>query len=258
MTRKRKGDLAMTVVFTLFITMTVAALLSLVLAQAQTSRRSAEHSGNIDSYVTLTSICADAFLEDVMAQQINVTTTDVLSPFTGNITPEHFEKAASLLQYGKLNIVTEKYEGGLQSKPDENGEWVHDGEWVHTLQNPYDAIATAEIENDEFNAFAAELLTNATVEVKIDRPIQFRNIETSISNTGGTVEVDDFYCNVTLYKGTTKIEQSYLVSGLVATGQKSSAGIMTCNIHKSDYFTCELMAQTVVRNNIEIPAVANS
>lgn len=69
MMKYRRGNLFLTVIVFLLLTMSIGSLFTLTVSNKTDSYEKAKQAGNINSYIALANVCADAFRNDLKVKQ---------------------------------------------------------------------------------------------------------------------------------------------------------------------------------------------
>ena len=80
MMKYRRGNLFLTVIVFLLLTMSIGSLFTLTVSNKTDSYEKAKQAGNINSYIALANVCADAFRNDLESQTVRINTADVNNP----------------------------------------------------------------------------------------------------------------------------------------------------------------------------------
>lgn len=223
MKRYRRGNLLLTVVVFLLLTMTLGGLFSISASNRYRAYELAQSAGNVNAYIALANVCADAFRNDLEGQTVRVNIADVTNP-TGSlggggtadslaqIPTSVYEDAIKTIQMGGAG------RNGLQlaavaGEPDA---------WWYTLVDARDALDYAGVSDTASLNKTESLLENSKLTIKVLAPLTVslsgEEDETQML-TGDTLTIDNIYYQVTLSKGTTKITQDYCLSGEKMTGR---------------------------------------
>lgn len=238
--RKRQGNLLITVMVFIMLTIIFAGIFSTVVAQKNSAIIKARTAGDVNSYITLCNICAGAFKDDLEGQSVNIIVASVENP-DGSIDEEY---------------VAELYDEAITKiqeslKHNEKNDSEMPEAWFHTLENPRDALDYEGITHEGVLETADRLLENATVSIKVLGPMRanqssFWEIEDAQSSTA---VIDDILFEVVLKKGTTKVVQNYCLKNEKIAGRFDESGAhMTVQGDTSELI---LQSQTVTRKNIE-------
>lgn len=214
--KRRRGNLLVTVLVFIMLTMTITAMFSINVSMKQNARTKANQAGDSHAYIALANLCADAFKDDLEAQVVRIVTADVENPDgTG-------EEDAEDIGLEVYNEALAEIQASLTR------ETVDDNTWLHHLTDPHDPLAyigfTGEEEGLQSAAeLAARLLEDAVVEIKVTSGdlTASGGLEGESGNltTGDNIGIDNIYYTVTLTKGTWKVVQNYCLQGERLTGR---------------------------------------
>ena len=224
MMKYRRGNLFLTVIVFLLLTMSIGSLFTLTVSNKTDSYEKAKLAGNINSYIALANVCADAFRNDLESQTVRINTADVNNPDgavggdggegvqTEQIPVTIYEDAIKIIQKGDASRQ------GLQlaavaGEPDA---------WWYTLVNASDALAYAGVSDSDTLSATEKLLKDSKLTIKVLAPLTLSlsgEEDGTTMETGDTMTVDNIYYQVILTKGTTKITQDYCLEGEKLTGR---------------------------------------
>ena len=228
MMKYRRGNLFLTVVVFLLLTMSIGGLFTLTVSNKTDSYEKAKQAGNINSYIALANVCADAFRNDLESQTVRINTADVNNPAgavggdggegvqPAQIPVTIYEDAIKIIQKGDASRQ------GLQlaavaGEPDA---------WWYTLVNASDALAYAGVSDSDTLSATEKLLKDSKLTIKVLAPLTLSlsgEEDGTTMETGDTMTVDNIYYQVILTKGTTKITQDYCLEGEKLTGRFESS-----------------------------------
>ena len=215
MMKYRRGNLFLTVIVFLLLTMSIGSLFTLTVSNKTDSYEKAKQAGNINSYIALANVCADAFRNDLESQTVRINTADVNNP-DGAVGGDGGEDAIKIIQKGDASRQ------GLQlaavaGEPDA---------WWYTLVNASDALAYAGVSDSDTLSATEKLLKDSKLTIKVLAPLTLSlsgEEDGTTMETGDTMTVDNIYYQVILTKGTTKITQDYCLEGEKLTGRFESS-----------------------------------
>lgn len=195
--KKRSGNLIIVIVVFAFMAMTLAAIFSISVSQREKARRNAEKAGDINSYITIANLCADAFKNDLESEVVSFEAS--LTNLSAEYGAEIYHDATKMIQ---------------EELTKDEGETA--GSWIYYLKDPKDVFDYIGVTSAEMSTVAERLLEHASVKITIKEPLTGDEIEETddISlEDGNTVSLDAIYYTVVLEKGTTYIEQDYCLEG---------------------------------------------
>lgn len=252
----RRGNLFLTVVVFLLLTMTMGSLFTLTVSNKTSAYEKARHAGAINAYISLANVCADAFRNDLEAQTVRINIADVTNPGgtlegeggeggeaggTPQIPATIYEDAIEIIQKGNASRQ------GLQLAA-VSGEA---GAWWYTLTSAEDALAYAGVADSKTLDATGKLLKDSKLTIKVLAPLTLSlsgEEDGTIMETGDTMTVDNIYYQVILTKGTTKITQDYCLEGEKLTGRFESSLVWIAV--DGDAATNKLTGQIATQRNI--------
>lgn len=273
--KKRRGNLLITVLVFVVVVMMLTSIFGILSGQTASARFKAGKAGETQSYITLANMCANAFQKDLEGQATRITMADVEHP-DGDWGTEIYDKAIADIQ-----------------KAIQLGNTDTNGNWKHTLSKPSDIIQYAGIPADNplgignpANAAEAaqfelnkarshaleemkDLLEDSKVSITVEAPLEiFHGAEENqeLLQNGDTLLIQDILFDLVMTKGTTKVTQSYRLSGEKLIGRftmsneasapegGTSTGVakpvsVWCTIDSTSA-VCNLESQMVTRSNI--------
>jgi hypothetical protein len=185
------------------------------MSQQSILKQKVETSGYSESYITVSDMCANAFVEDLESQYASIVTATVTN-INGDYDLNIYHTACRQIQ----TALQQSSDGDV---------------WYHKLTDPIDILSYSEITDESTISFLTELLNNATVSIAVSSDIDVTTPEnTTYANENlNKFEINDIYFSVTLEKGTTKITQNYVLSGEVLYGKYETA-VVRCSIDNSN------------------------
>lgn len=263
--KKRRGNLLITILVFVVVVMMLTSIFGMLTGQTASAKIKAGKAGETQSYITLANMCANAFQTDLEGQATRITMADVAHP-DGDWGAEIYDKAIA-------NIQTSIQLGDVDAE----------GAWAHTLTNPVDIIQYAGIPADnslsidnpadmeeaaQFELNKArnqaltemnDLLKDSKVSITVKAPLEvFHGAEGNqeLLQNGDTLLIQDILFDLVLTKGTTKVNQSYRLTGEYLTGrftmseeEPTKPESAWCTINNTNA-VCNLESQTVTRSNI--------
>lgn len=217
--RTRKGNLLIVMAVFITIVLVLGGLFTTTSMRTSTARLKAQRAGDMESYITLANICADAFQADLEWQSVT------LYPSVDNpngwdlstINYEVFDEALETMQLG------DGVKSGLK-RTDGPGE-----SWLYQLTNPTTAIVYAGIDDSATLKLCNRLLENAEVSVTINSGLEYFNPKITSSRDmhedEQVVQISDITYTVWLKKGITTIRQDYVLSGEMLKARYSTNNV---------------------------------
>lgn len=230
--RRRRGNLMITVCVIVVVVMLISSLLALLVGQKASARAKAAEAGDLNSYIAITNLCADAFMDDLEGQTFSKVIASVDNP-DGEFGLEVFDEAAIKLQEG-LTLVSRA-----------------DGSWQHPLVVPMHAVEYAGVSDTKVLKLLSKLLDDASVEITVIGPLGvaggLADVDGEVENRD-TMEMEDIFLRVTLKKGTTKVVQDYRLTGERLNARYEDT-LIWFSVDDSGA-ECLLESQTVTRTNV--------
>lgn len=229
--RKRQGNLLITLAIFAFLTLSFATILTSASARRASMRNKAINAGAMDSYITVSNLCADYFAQDFESGTASVAIASV--GYVGNLgDPEVVkERAYSVFETG-VDII----QNG--TGPETDKLWLEDGdgdEWVYVLTDPNAVIAASGITDEATLEYLESLLSRATVKIIVEKDLGITRDEgdSLTMTTGDVVAVSDIAYRVVLERGLVRITQDYILSGAKAFAVYDGSPYATITIDSS-------------------------
>lgn len=190
-TKKRKGNLLLTSLAFLFITATIGLLLSISIEQRENMRKRTEISGTAEIFVSMAAVCADGFKADVEAQTVTVF-ANVFNP-QGNWGDVQYREALNRIQHS-LAFYTKA-----------------DGSWIYRkISDPMACLSYAEISDPAVYELLDKTMSGAEVEIFVHTPF---SVSPGLEENEASACLNEVKYQVTITKGTWKIDQTYSLTG---------------------------------------------
>lgn len=228
--------MVMVVLVLLMLTLMLTGLFSITNAQQESARLKVSEAGEVNSYIALANMCADAFRCDLEGLYWKKNTADVDDP-TGagsDYGIEIYDEAIVMFQNALM----------LGDAPNE------DGSWTYQLTTPYAAVEYAGVSDTDAVDYMYELLNGGKLTVLVQGPFAVTAADGDIPAlaNGDYVTISDITFTLRLTKGTWLVEQQYRLSGEKLTGRYEGAQALF-SIDGEDA-VCQLERQTVSRRNV--------
>ena len=226
------------------IVLILGGMFSLSNMRTSATRVKAIKAGDMDSYITLANICADAFQADVEWQTVSV--------YAGLENPDGWD--TSVINYEVFDKVIETMQFGDGTKPGLVREMVAGSDaWKYALTTPATAISYAGVTDADTLSLTSRLLKNADVDITVLSGLEYFNphMEDSdeVHDTEQVMQLSDITYVVTLKKGTMLVKQEYVLSGELLRARYSASNV-TVAVDGSNAEN-RLVTQTAMRNYAE-------
>lgn len=239
--KRRRGNLLIVLAVFITISLLLGGLFSASSVRATVARTNVVRAGDLDSYITIANLCADAFKEDLEWQGVTLY-PNVANPSGWNLT----------------NINYDVFEEAIDAI--QNGDGAHaglkltdvDGGWQYQLVNPINALTYAGINDNAVLSLAERLLDNADVKIVVHNDLSVyapdRNAEKNIRASEQYLQLDDITFTVTLQKGVIRVQQDYVLSGEVMVARFTEAKVqVTIDGTEAEN---RMLSQTAIKNYV--------